>query len=115
MKKSTIKSAPVAQTTCTTMIYVAKSDRIGGDSFDLLYAFDLDAAREAIADNTFHMTESERRNSEQYIEGWEIPVNAGETARDAYFRWCDDQCDYPNPDFYESFEVENQEEDDEDE
>lgn len=103
MRQKPAKPAPVAQTTGTAMVYVAKCDVIGGDSFDSLYTFDLTAAREALDDDFFHLTASERRNHKLYIEGWEIPVNAGEDAEDAIRRWWDDKCDLPNPDFCEDY------------
>lgn len=105
MRQKPAKPAPVAQNTGTAMVYVAESAAISGygDCFDLLYTFDLTAAREALDDAFFHYTASERRGSKLYIEGWEIPVDAGEDAEEAYRRWEDDKCDFPDPDFYEDY------------
>lgn len=104
MRQKPAKPAPVAQATGTAMVYVAISGHINDESFALLYTFDLTAAREALEDDFFHLTAYERRNLEQYIEGFEIPVIAGEDAEEAYKRcFRDDINDFLNPDFYEDY------------
>ena len=116
MKKRSNKPEPVAQTSGTAMVYVAISGYINGESWALCYTFDLQEARKALEYKLYLLTAYERRGLEQYIEGFEIPVNAGETAEEAYKRcFRDDINDFLNPDFYEDFKVDDKEEDDEEE
>lgn len=104
MNKKTAKSIPTAPESGNVMVYVAQADRISGDSFDLACAYDLEAAREAIQSDIHHLTPRELSGTRHCINGWIIPVEAGETAGEAYCRWSDDLCDYPNQDYCEVIE-----------
>ena len=105
MAKKKVYTIPTAQQSGTMWVYIAYSDRINGDSFDLIHTFDLNAARSEADQEYHHLTPAERRRSRIYIYGWQIPVNAGETAREAWSRWTEDMLDYPDPDFSEDYEV----------
>lgn len=78
-------------------VYIAKSDRLYSkttmDSFDLSFSFDLETAREALESDYCHMTKRERENSNLYIEGYEIDVEDGETAEEAFNRYLEECFD----------------------
>lgn len=97
------KKAPTALQSGMAWVYVAYSDRINGDSFDVAHTFYLTSARAALSQEIHHMTASELANTSNYISGWQFHVEAGETAKDAFYRWIDDQFELPSPEFYESF------------
>lgn len=97
------KKAPTAQQSGMAWVYVVYSDRINGDSFDVAHTFDLQSARAALSQEIHHLTASELANTSNYISGWQFRVEAGETAKDAFYRWIDDQCDFPSPEFYDNF------------
>lgn len=71
-------------------IYIARSDRRNGDSFDLYVGFDRDRAEAAIWIDESHMTPKERANTTDYIDEIEVEVLAGETAADAYSRYLEE-------------------------
>ena len=108
MAKKKTYTIPVAQQSGTMWVYAVCLDRIYGDSFDsfdIAYTFDLAMARSEADLEYYHLTPAERRESRIYINGWQIPVNAGETAKEAWSRWIDDMFSTPDPDFYEAYEV----------
>lgn len=88
-------------------IYIARSDRKHGDSFDLTVTFDLAEARKAAQDVLDHLTAKEREQTTNHIDGYTVEVLDGESARDAYHRLLTDDelpCD---PDFYEEYTANN--------
>jgi hypothetical protein len=105
MAKKKVYTVPVAQQSGTMWVYAVYCDRINGDSFDIAYSFDLAVARSEADQQYHHLTHAERSSSRIYIYGWQIPVNAGETAREAWSRWIDDMFSSPDPDFCEDYEV----------
>lgn len=104
MKRKINPTTPRAVTSGNIMTYVAECWNIHGDAFDLAYSFDLDEARKAVLDDINHLTPKELSGVEHYIKGWIIPVEAGETAFEAWHRWIDEFCDYPDPDFIDNEE-----------
>lgn len=85
-------------------VYVAKSDRIGADSFDLAVSYDIAEVRQALDMDFYHMTAAERKNSQLYIEGYSVDILDGETAKEAYSRAIDEDI---QPSFYEEFKPED--------
>lgn len=70
----------------TKTIYIARSDRKHGDSFDLTVTFDLSEARKVAEDRRDHLTAKEREQTTTHIDGYTVEILDGESARDAYHR-----------------------------
>lgn len=85
------------------MVYIARSDRLDGDSFDIKVTFDAVAAREALDMEYYHLTPRELKNTFMYIEGHLEDVLDGETAKEAYNRITEDLFCLPDPDYYEEY------------
>lgn len=84
-------------------VYVAISARNDGDSFDIAVSFDRAEAVDAIENQIAHLTKSERKNSTNSVQAWDIPVLDGQTAKEAYHAWCMEQTWIPDPVEYDAF------------
>lgn len=85
----------------TKTIYIARSDRRHGDSFDLFATFDLAEARKAIEDGLDHLTAKEREQTTNHIDGYTVEILDGESAVDAYHRLLDEDELPSDPDYYD--------------
>jgi len=69
------------------IIYVAKSIKEYGDSFDIAVSFDKDEATEAAIYDRKRLSQFDKEKCFHMVEGYEIDVADGETAREAYDNW----------------------------
>lgn len=67
-------------------IYVAKADRINGDSFDLVVTFDEAEAQKAIEKDLDYLTANEKKKYTHWIDSKTVEVYGDETAEEAYDR-----------------------------
>lgn len=70
-------------------IYVAKADRINGDSFDIKVTYVKSEAQRAIKADLEHLTKMERKAYEHWIDYKSVDVEDGESAVEAYERLLD--------------------------
>ncbi len=90
-------------------IYISRSFRLGAsgdieEGFDILHTFDLSEARSNIRLDWQHLTERERKNVRDCVEGYVVEVQEGETAKAAYDRLTDED-EFPcDPHYYEEFD-----------
>lgn len=88
------------------MVYVPTSCKTQGDRFDLGYTFSLAEARGLCERDWNHMTERDRANTSDCVNGWLIPVKGGDTPQEAYESWQEGLPWLPDPDYYEEFSPE---------
>lgn len=65
-------------------IFITKSDRSGGDSFELLVTFDRQEAVAAAADDIHHMTATERAKTTVSVLEYVVECGEGVSAPDAW-------------------------------
>ena len=85
------------------MVYIAQrcERKDTSDIWDVAVTFDLEEARAACKADWEHMTRFEQIRNRQYIEGYMLDVEDGETAGDAYNRAIDNDELCRDPNYYE--------------
>lgn len=88
------------------MIYTAVEATIPAtDEFDLCYTFDKSEAFKAAENCIAHLTANEKRHRELFVRGWNVEVEEGATAKEAYNDWALELFAMPDPDFYEAIKI----------
>lgn len=82
------------------IIYVAEDSKHGGDSFDVCVTFDKDEAINEARRDRMHQSDYDRRRCSHSVSGYEVDVQEGQTAEEAWREyilnsvWIDDPVEF---------------------